>query len=146
MTLAGDADRERAIVLLRDATVEGRLTLDEFAERVERTELARTDTELETITADLPSTGAADLPSQHRAVALGIAFGPATGLEHIDALRDDPSLAAYHLLPSVRGDLLAKLGRADEARAEFERAATLTDNAREKALLLARSRALATRA
>ena len=68
MTLAGDADRERAIVLLRDATVEGRLTLDEFAERVERTELARTDTELETITADLPSTGSADLPSQHRAV------------------------------------------------------------------------------
>jgi hypothetical protein len=68
MTLAGDADRERAIVLLRDATVEGRLTLDEFAERVERTELARTETELETITADLPSTGAADLPVKHRAV------------------------------------------------------------------------------
>ena len=100
--------------------------------------------------AALYSTLAAIAPSPivelNRAVALGIAFGPAAGLEHVDALRDDPSLAAYHLLPSVRGDLLAKLGRTDEARAEFERAATLTDNAREKALLLARSRALATRA
>ena len=68
MTLAGDADRERAIVLLRDATVEGRLTLDEFAERVERTELARTDAELETITADCRRRAAPTCRARHRAV------------------------------------------------------------------------------
>ncbi|HWK27842.1 MAG TPA: DUF1707 domain-containing protein [Solirubrobacter sp.] len=62
MTLAGDADRSQAIVALRDATVEGRLTLDEFADRVERAELARTSDELAAITADLPSAGAADAP------------------------------------------------------------------------------------
>lgn len=69
-TLAADADRERTLTLLRDATVEGRLTLDEFAERVERTELARTHADLDTVTADLPAarTGAADLPTRHRAV------------------------------------------------------------------------------
>ena len=59
----------------------------------------------------------------NRAVAVAMAFGPAAGLELVDALRDEPALARYHLLPSVRGDLLAKLGRRDEARAEFERAA-----------------------
>ena len=58
----------------------------------------------------------------------------------VDSLADEPSLKGYHLLPSVRGDLLAKLGRADEARAEFERAASLTRNEREKALLLERAR------
>jgi Domain of unknown function (DUF1707)/Cell wall-active antibiotics response 4TMS YvqF len=70
VTLAGDADREQAIVLLRDATVEGRLTLDEFAERVERAELARTHAELEAVVAGLPAAaaGAADLPVRHRAV------------------------------------------------------------------------------
>ena len=67
MTLAGDADRSKAIVTLRDATVEGRLTLDEFADRVERAELARTDTELAEIVADLPSAGVADLPVKHGA-------------------------------------------------------------------------------
>ncbi|MDA0166917.1 DUF1707 domain-containing protein [Solirubrobacter ginsenosidimutans] len=67
MTLAGDADRSKAIVTLRDATVEGRLTLDEFADRVERAELARTFADLESVTADLPSTGAADLPVKHGA-------------------------------------------------------------------------------
>jgi hypothetical protein len=67
MTLAGDADRSRAIVTLRDATVEGRLTLDEFADRVERAELARTDAELAGIVADLPSAGVADLPVKHGA-------------------------------------------------------------------------------
>ena len=67
MTLAGDADRSRAIVTLRDATVEGRLTLDEFADRVERAELARTGTELAEVVADLPSAGAADLPVKHGA-------------------------------------------------------------------------------
>jgi len=76
----------------------------------------------------------------NRAVAVGMAFGPAAGLEIIDALASEPSLATYHLLPSVRGDLLAKLGRVDEARAEFKRAASLTRNARERKLLLERAR------
>ena len=68
----------------------------------------------------------------NRAVAVAMAFGPAAGLELVDALTSEPSLKNYHLLPSVRGDLLAKLGRFDEARAEFERAASLTRNARER--------------
>jgi RNA polymerase sigma-70 factor, ECF subfamily len=75
----------------------------------------------------------------NRAVAVAMAFGPAAGLELVDALASEPLLASYHLLPSVRGDLLAKLGRLDEARAEFERAASLTRNARERELLLARA-------
>jgi RNA polymerase sigma factor (sigma-70 family) len=79
----------------------------------------------------------------NRAVALGMAFGPVAGLELVDALMSEPALKAYHLLPSVRGDLLAKLGRADEARAEFERAAALTQNARERAMLLDRAAASA---
>jgi RNA polymerase sigma factor (sigma-70 family) len=77
----------------------------------------------------------------NRAVALAMAFGPAAGLELVDALTAEPSLKGYHLLPSVRGDLLAKLGRLDEARAEFERAAALTRNVRERELLLERARA-----
>ena len=76
----------------------------------------------------------------NRAVAVGMAFGPAAGLALVDALIADASLPNYHWLPSVRGDLLAKLGRADEARAEFERAAGMTRNARERELLLARAR------
>jgi predicted RNA polymerase sigma factor len=79
----------------------------------------------------------------NRAVALAMAFGPAAGLAVADALVDEPSLAAYHLLPSVRGDLLERLGRGEEARAEFERAAELTRNARERGLLLARAAAAA---
>lgn len=75
----------------------------------------------------------------NRAVAVAMAFGPAAGLEIADALRDEPSLLCYHLLQSVRGDLLAKLGRRDEARIAFERAAALTRNARERDLLLARA-------
>ena len=77
----------------------------------------------------------------NRAVAYGMAFGPAAGLELADALVAEPSLRSYHLLPSVRGDLLAKLGRSDEARSEFERAAALTRNARERELLLERAAA-----
>jgi RNA polymerase sigma factor (sigma-70 family) len=80
----------------------------------------------------------------NRAVAVAMAFGPAAGLELVDALTAEPLLAGYHLLPSVRGDLLAKLGRADEARVEFERAASLTRNARERELLLARAAAAVT--
>jgi RNA polymerase sigma factor (sigma-70 family) len=77
----------------------------------------------------------------NRAVALAMAFGPAAGLELVDALTSESSLEGYHLLPSVRGDLLFKLGRLDEARAEFERAAALTRNVRERELLLDRARA-----
>jgi RNA polymerase sigma factor (sigma-70 family) len=76
----------------------------------------------------------------NRAVALSMAYGPAAGLEIVDSLAAEPSLQNYHLLPSVRGDLLAKLGRADEARVEFERAAALTHNACERELLLRRAR------
>ena len=75
----------------------------------------------------------------NRAVAVSMAFGPAAGLLILDELRDEPSLATYHLLPSVRGDFLSKLGRFPEAQAEFERAATLTRNERERALLLERA-------
>src|SRR5580692_3538686 len=75
----------------------------------------------------------------NRAVAVGMAEGPAAGLAIIDAIADDPALKSYHLLPSVRGDLLRKLGRVGEARAEFERAAALTQNTRERDLLLSRA-------
>lgn len=75
----------------------------------------------------------------NRAVALSMAFGPAVGLELVDALRSEPQLKGYHLLPSVRGDLLAKLGRKGEAYVEFKRAAELTRNARERKLLLMRA-------
>ncbi|MEO8155902.1 MAG: DUF6596 domain-containing protein, partial [Rhizobacter sp.] len=78
----------------------------------------------------------------NRAVAVSMAFGPAEGLLIIDKMRNDPQLASYQWLPSVRGDLLAKLGRNDEARAEFECAAALARNAQERALLLARAQAL----
>lgn len=77
----------------------------------------------------------------NRAVAISMAFGPERGLVAVDALADEPSLKDYHLLPSVRGDLLFKLGRLDEARAEFEKAAGLTRNERERALLLDRAAA-----
>jgi RNA polymerase sigma factor (sigma-70 family) len=80
----------------------------------------------------------------NRAVALGMALGPAAGLELVDELRDEPALADYHLLSSVRGDLLEKLGRRAEARAEFERAASMTRNARERELLRDRAAACET--
>jgi predicted RNA polymerase sigma factor len=70
-------------------------------------------------------------------------FGPEAGLEIVDALRSEAALKTYHLMPSVRGDLLKKLGRFDEARTEFERAATLTQNERERGLLLDRAAACA---
>ncbi len=82
----------------------------------------------------------------NRAVAVSMAFGPAAGLELIEPLADEPALESYHLLPSVRGDLLAKVGRFDEARAEFERAASLTQNGRERKLLLDRAASCADRA
>lgn len=75
----------------------------------------------------------------NRAVAVGMAFGPAAGLEIADSLLEEPAMKGYHLLPSVRADLLAKLGRSEEARAEWLRAAGLAGNAREKSLLMARA-------
>jgi predicted RNA polymerase sigma factor len=80
----------------------------------------------------------------NRAVAVGFATGPKAGLTIADALRDEPALREYHLLPSVRADLLAKLGRTDEARAELKRAAGLTQNEAERTLLLKRADALPT--
>jgi predicted RNA polymerase sigma factor len=77
----------------------------------------------------------------NRAIAIGMAFGPAEGLELADALMAEPSFKACHRLPSVRADLLFKLGRLEEARMEFERAASLTRNAREREMLLDRARA-----
>jgi RNA polymerase sigma-70 factor (ECF subfamily) len=79
----------------------------------------------------------------NRAVALAMLFGPEAGLNVVDALRAEPALGTYHLLPSVRGDLLRKLGRFGEARQEFERAAALTRNQRERQLLLERAAACA---
>jgi predicted RNA polymerase sigma factor len=79
----------------------------------------------------------------NRAVAVSMAFGPALGLDLVDALRDEPVLASYHLYPAVRADLLTKLGRATEARSELVRAASLTRNERERALLLERAARLA---
>jgi predicted RNA polymerase sigma factor len=75
----------------------------------------------------------------NRAVAVSMAFGPSAGLEIVDELNTDARLGSYHLLPSVRGDLLEKLGRFDEARSEFTRAAALARNARERSLLLGRA-------
>jgi predicted RNA polymerase sigma factor len=77
----------------------------------------------------------------NRAVAVSMAFGPAAGLELVEALASEPALAGYHLLPAARGDLLERLGRTDEARAEFARAASLTRNAREQKVLLDRAAA-----
>ena len=76
----------------------------------------------------------------NRAVAVAMAFGPEAGLPLVESLSEEPSLREYHLLPSVRGDLLSRLGRHEEARTEFERAAALTRNARERDLLLERAR------
>jgi RNA polymerase sigma factor (sigma-70 family) len=79
----------------------------------------------------------------NRAVAVSMAFGPAQALELVDALVEEPALRSYHYLPSVRGDLLLKLGRTNEARTEFERAASLAQNMRERELLLGRARSCA---
>lgn len=75
----------------------------------------------------------------NRAVAVSMAFGPAAGLALVDRLTSEPALEKYHLLPSVRGDLLEKLGRNEEARVEFERAASMTQNVRARALMLQRA-------
>jgi predicted RNA polymerase sigma factor len=93
--------------------------------------------------AELAEVSPSPIVELNRAVAVAMAFGPAAGLKLVDELTSEPSLQSYHLLPSVRGDLLNKLGRMNEARAEFERAASLTRNVRERELLLARAAAAA---
>jgi RNA polymerase sigma factor (sigma-70 family) len=105
------------------------------AHAAEETDWAR----ISNLYAELARVTASPVVELNRAVAVGMAFGPAAGLELVDALTSEPSLKAYHLLPSVRGDLLAKLGRTGEARNEFERAASLTRNAREREVLLGRA-------
>jgi RNA polymerase sigma-70 factor (ECF subfamily) len=102
----------------------------------EQTNWARIAALYETLVQVVPS----PVVELNRAVALSMAFGPAAGLELVDALSAEGSLEGYHLLPSVRGDLLFKLGRLDEARQEFERAASLTRNSRERELLFERAR------
>ncbi len=87
----------------------------------------------------LAQTAPSPIVELNRAVALSMAYGPAAGLEATDALRADPQLAQYHLLPSVRGDLLFKLGKLDEARKEFEQAAAMTRNRKEQLLLARRA-------
>jgi RNA polymerase sigma-70 factor, ECF subfamily len=105
------------------------------AHTAEQTDWARIAALYETLARLAPS----PVVELNRAVALSMAFGPGAGLALVDELTSEPSLRQYHLLPSVRGDLLAKLGRFDEAQAEFRRAASLTRNGRERALLLARA-------
>ena len=90
--------------------------------------------------AELAALAPSPVVELNRAVAVSMADGPEAGLALVDALTSEPALREYHLLPTVRGDLLMKLGRHAEARAEFERAASLTRNARERALLLERAR------
>lgn len=109
------------------------------ARTAEATDWARIAALYDTLAQVVPS----PVVELNRAVAHSMAFGPAAGLALVGALTSEPSLQGYHLLPSVRGDLLAKLGRLDEARAEFEQAAALTANARERALLLERAAACA---
>ncbi len=109
------------------------------ARTAEETDWARIAALYEALARQTPS----PVVELNRAVALAMAFGPAAGLELVDALTSEPSLKNYHLLPSVRGDLLVKLGRSSEARAEFERAASLTRNTRERELLLERALACA---
>jgi RNA polymerase sigma-70 factor (ECF subfamily) len=106
------------------------------ARTAEETDWARIASLYATLSSRMPS----PVVELNRAVAVAMAFGPEAGLEIADALRHDPALGSYHLLPAVRADLLYKLGRRDEARAEFERAASLTANARERNLLLERAK------
>jgi RNA polymerase sigma factor (sigma-70 family) len=97
-------------------------------------------TQIATLYAELARLEPSPVVELNRAVAIAMAFGPAAGLELVDALSSESLLEGYHLLPSVRGDLLEKLGRMEEARAEFERAASLTRNTRERELLMGRAR------
>jgi RNA polymerase sigma-70 factor (ECF subfamily) len=105
------------------------------AQRAEETDWVR----IAALYAALSQLSPSPIVELNRAVALGMAFGPEAGLELADRIAAEPALAGYHLLPSVRADLLSRLGRRREAAAEFERAATLTENGRERELLLRRA-------
>jgi RNA polymerase sigma factor (sigma-70 family) len=109
------------------------------ARRAEETDWAR----IAALYGELGRLAPSPVVELNRAVAVAMAEGPAAGLEIVDALGSEPSLKSYHLLPAVRGDLLAKLGRGEESRAEFERAASLTRNERERAVLRGRAAACA---
>jgi predicted RNA polymerase sigma factor len=109
------------------------------AATADETDWARIASLYETLARLMPS----PVVELNRAVAVGMASGPAAGLAIVDTLTAEPSLRSYHLLSSVRGDLLSRLGRFDEARVEFERAAGLTRNARERELNLGRAAACA---
>ncbi len=109
------------------------------AHTAEETDWPRIVTLYEELARTVPS----PIVELNRAVAVAMASGPAAGLKLVDALASEGSLASYHLLPSVRGDLLRKLSRFEEARLEFERAASMTRNARERELLLDRARSCA---
>ena len=98
-------------------------------------------TRIASIYGDLAAVAPSPVVQLNRAVAVSMAEGPAAGLEALDALAEEPSLRSYHLLPSARAHLLEKLGRLEEARAEFERAASLTENLRQRNRLLERARA-----
>jgi predicted RNA polymerase sigma factor len=112
------------------------------ASSADQTDWAR----IATLYAELGALGPSPVVELNRAMAVAMAEGPAAGLRIIDGLCSEPSLASYHLLPSARADLLERLGRFEEARLEFERAATLTHNARERELLIGRARECAERA
>jgi RNA polymerase sigma-70 factor, ECF subfamily len=96
--------------------------------------------EIVTLYSELAVVAPSPVVELNRAVAVSMAHGPAAGLQLVDLLRHEPALREYHLLPSVRGDFLKKLGRLGEAREEFQRAASITRNARERSLLLERAR------
>jgi RNA polymerase sigma factor (sigma-70 family) len=137
---------QRGITALRRAggngTALGPYALQAAIAACHATALSADDTDWERIVAlydALAQVAPSPVVELNRAVAVAMAFGPAAGLELVDALQNDAALRHYHLLPAVRGDLLKKPGRLDEARAEFERAAAMTDNARERALLLRRA-------
>lgn len=132
---AGDDDRRRGTYTLQ-AAIAACHARARTPEETDWSQIVGLYTELAQLT---PS----PVVELNRAVALGMAFGPAAGLELVDMLVSEKSLEGYHLLPSVRGDLLKKLGRLEEARAEFERAASLTDNGRERELLNERAKACA---
>ena len=137
-------DRAESQIAKNPSAVKGRYVLQAAiaacharARVPEETDWAR----IATLYSDLGQVAPSPVVELNRAVSVGMAFGPAAALQLVNALSSEPSLKSYHLLPSVRGDLLFKLGRFREAREEFERAVSLTRNARERALLTERARA-----
>ncbi|MFF3535636.1 RNA polymerase sigma factor [Streptomyces sp. NPDC002466] len=138
----GVAALERAVAATGEGAGLGPYTVQAAIAACHARAPAYRDTDWTTIAAlydRLAAIGPSPVVELNRAVAVSMARGPAAGLALVDALADDPALKGYHLLPSVRGDLLARTGRTDEARAEFARAAGLARNERERAMLLERA-------